>query len=350
MMTPKRIGLLGFDGVTASHLTGAADAFAAAALSDGFGSCIPCYEVWTIGLTAERFQAESGMIFHAQKSLRTAPPLDTIIIPGGKGLRRPEVNERVSDWILKRAALTRRIATICTGIYGLAPTGLLDGREVTTHWRFASDIARRFPKLRVGHKRPFVKDGSFYTSSGLTAGIDLSLALIEEDYGRHVALAVEQELVTYLKRRDVEGEVSKSLAFDSQPTDRFAELVSWIVRNLQEDLSVETLARRACMSPRHFSRAFKSIFGSPPAEFVENLRVNEARRRLSTPRKTLRSVAASVGFTNQHAFHRAFARRFGMKPRHYVAKVKAVPHPAGSAHSAALASANTLSSLLSNGG
>lgn len=349
MLTPKRIGLLGFDGVTASHLTGAADAFAVAALSDGFGSRIPCYEVYTIGLTSKPFRGESGMTFHAQKTLRTAPPLDTIVIPGGSGLRQPEVNQKVSDWILKRATQTRRIATICTGIYGLAPTGLLDGREVTTHWRFASDITRRFPKLRVDHKRLFVKDGPFYTSTGLSAGIDLSLALVEEDYGRYVALAVGQELVTYLKRPDTGEEFSRPVTFDSQPTDRFAELVSWIMRNLKEDLSVETLARRTCMSPRHFSRAFKSIFGSPPAEFVENLRVNEARRRLSTPRKTIRSVAASVGFTNQHAFHRAFARRFGMKPRHYVNKVKAAPHSIGMTNGLALVSSNALSAQRSNG-
>jgi len=313
-MTPKRIGFLGFQNITASHLTGPADAFAAAALSDGFGNRIPCYEVCTIGLSCEPFRAESGMIFQTQKTLRSAPPLDTIIVPGGSGLRRPEVNEKISDWILTRAPQTRRIASICTGIYGLAPTGLLDGREVTTHWRFASDVARRFPKLRVDHKKLFVKDGPFYTSAGLTAGIDLSLVLIEEDYGRHVALAVGQELVTHLTHRSGEKEFPRPLAIDSPPTDRFADLVAWIVRNLHQDLSVENLARRACMCPRHFSRAFKSVFGNPPAEFVENLRLNEARRRLSTRRKTLQSVAASVGFTNAGAFRRAFARRFGASP------------------------------------
>jgi transcriptional regulator GlxA family with amidase domain len=221
------------------------------------------------------------------------------------------VNAKISDWILTRAPQTRRIASICTGIYGLAPTGLLNGREVTTHWRFASDVARRFPKLRVDHKKLFVKDGPFYTSAGLTAGIDLSLVLIEEDYGRHVALAVGQELVTHLTHRNGEKEFPRPLAIDSPPTDRFADLVAWIVRNLHQDLSVENLARRACMCPRHFSRAFKSVFGSPPAEFVENLRLNEVRRRLSTRRKTLQSVAASVGFTNAGAFRRAFERRFG---------------------------------------
>jgi transcriptional regulator GlxA family with amidase domain len=321
-MMPKRIGLLGFDGITALHLVGPADAFATAKLDDGFGNRLPCYEVWTIGLSVAPFQTESGMMLQARKTLRTAPPLDTIVIPGGPGLRQPQVNKQASDWILKRAPQTRRIASICSGIYGLAPTGLLDGREVTTHWRFARDVARKFPNLRVDHKRAFVKDGPFYTSTGLTAGIYLSLALIEEDYGRHVALGVEQEL-TDLTRRGTEEESFRPAAFDSQPTDRFAQLVVWIMRNLHEDLSVEVLARRACMSPRHFTRAFKSVFGTPPAEFVENLRLNEVRRRLSTPRKTLRSVATSVGFTSAHAFHRAFARRFGKTPIHYVAKVEA---------------------------
>ena len=325
-MIAKQIGFLGFDGVIASHLTGAADAFALAALSDGFGNRIPCYEVCTIGLTAEPFRAESGMRFIAQKNLRNAPPLDTIVIPGGSGVRLPETNARIVDWILKRAPHTRRIASICSGIYGLAPTGLLDGREVTTHWRFASDIARRFPKLRVDHKKVFIKDGPFYTSTGLTAGIDLSLALIEEDYGRHVALADAQEMVSPLRRQTFDEESSvPSATFDRSPTDRFAELVSWIVRNLDADLSVEILARRACISPRHFSRAFKSVFGSSPAEFVENLRLNEARRRLSTRQKTLSSVAASVGFRNADAFHRAFARRFGMRPSRYVNDGKSEP-------------------------
>ena len=167
--------------------------------------------------TAEPFRAESGMSFIAQKNLRNAPPLDTIVIPGGSGLRQPETNARIVDWILKRAPHIRRIASICSGIYGLAPTGLLDGREVTTHWRFASDIARRFPKLRVDHKKLFIKDGPFYTSTGLTAGIDLSLALIEEDYGRHVALAAAQEMVSPLRRRTSEEESAPSTTFDSGP-------------------------------------------------------------------------------------------------------------------------------------
>ena len=313
-MLAKRIGFLGFDGVTASHLVAPADTFAVATLDSGYGDRIPCYQTYIIGLTCEPFRAESGMTFTPAEALQTVPELDTIVVPGGNGLRQTEASERIADWILTRANRTRRIATISTGIYGLAPTGLLDGREVTTHWRFASDVARRFPKLRVDHKRPLVKDGPFYTSTSLSAAIDLSLGLIEEDYGCHVAFAAVQELGMPHMHRIRQTEFSKPVAFDSQPRNRFAELVPWIMRNLHGDLSVNTLARRACMSPSHFNRAFKSVLGSTPAEFVENLRVNEARRRLSSPKKTIQSVAELVGFANADEFRRAFEKRFGAKP------------------------------------
>jgi len=314
-MIPKRIGFLGFDGVTASHLVSPADTFAAAALDDGYGNRIPCYHICTIGLISGYFRAESGIIFEAEETLRTAPKLDTIVIPGGRGLRQAEVSEKISDWILARVNQARRIVSVCTGIYGLAPTGLLDGREITTHWRFASDVARRFPNLRLDHKRPLVKDGLFYTSSSVPAAIDLSLALIEEDYGRQVAVDTAGELGISLTHRNGQTEVSKPLTFNSQPTDRFAALIPWIMRNLNADLSVKTLARRACMCPSHFNRAFKSVFGGTPTQFVENLRLNEAKRRLSTRKRTLDTIAASVGFSDADAFRRAFERRFGANPR-----------------------------------
>jgi transcriptional regulator GlxA family with amidase domain len=316
-MLPKRIGFVGFDGVTASHLVSPADVFSTARLDSGYGNRLACYEICIIGLTLDPFRAESGVLFKPEQAVHTAPELDTIVLPGGKGLRRTEVSEQIADWILTRANQTRRIASIGTGVYGLAPTGLLDGREVTTHWLFASDVVRRFPKLRLDHKRPLVKDGSFYTSSSLTAAIDLSLVLIEEDYGRQVAVDTAQEIAIPLSHRNGQQELYKPLTFNSQPTDRFADLLPWIVRNLHEDLSVHNLARRAWMSPSHFNRAFKSLFGSTPAEFVENLRVNEAKRRLSTPKRTLDTIAASVGFSDREAFRRVFERRFGANPRKY---------------------------------
>jgi transcriptional regulator GlxA family with amidase domain len=320
-MNPKRIGFLGFDGVAASDLTRAADVFAAVTLDGGYGNRISCYHVCTIGFAFECFRSESGIAFRPDSTLETVSEFDTIIIPGGDGLRRRLGGEKIADWLLARVNQTRRVAAIGGGIYGVAQTGLLDGREVTTHYHYASDVARCFPNLRIDPRRHLVKDGAFYTSSGPHASIDLALALIEEDYGRHVALAAAQQFVMPSTNGNGHHKLPIPLVFNSQPADRFAELIPWILRNLHEDLSVNTLARRACMSPSHFTRAFKSVFGSTPAGFVENLRLNEARRRLSVPKRTLDTIAASVGFSDRDAFGRAFERRFGAKPRSYLSKL-----------------------------
>ena len=317
-MNPKRIGFLGFEGVAASDLTRAGDVLAAATLDGGYGNRISCYQIDTIGFTSECFRAESGIAFRPESTLETASELDTIVIPGGDGLRRSLVRETIADWVLARVNETRRVVAVGGGIYGVAPTGLLDGREVTTHWRYASDVARFFPNLRVDPRRHLVKDGAFYTSSGPSAAIDLSLALIEEDYGRQIASVVAPEFISAAMNGNGQHKLSSPLVFDSQPADRFAELIPWIMRNLHEDLSINTLARRACMSPSHFNRAFKSLFGSAPGEFVEILRINEAKRRLSVPKRTLETIAASVGFSDAQTFRRAFERRLGAKPRSYL--------------------------------
>ena len=324
-MQPKRIGFFGFDGVAASDLMLAADIFAGATLDGGYGNRLSCYHLSMIGFSFEVFRSESGIAFRPDCILETVSELDTIVIPGGKGLRQALVSERIADWVLARAKETRRVAAIGAGIYGVAQTGLLDGREVTTHYRYASDVARCFPNLRVDPRRLLVRDGAFYTSSGAHAASDLALALIEEDYGRHVALASAQEFVMPSANGNGQHKLPSPYVFDSQPADRFAELIPWIMRNLHEDLSVNRLARRACMSPSHFNRAFKSVFGSAPAEFVEILRINEAKRRLSVPKRTLETIAASVGFSDSQTFRRAFERRLGAKPRNYLKTVNASP-------------------------
>jgi transcriptional regulator GlxA family with amidase domain len=315
---PKRVGVVGFDGVTALHLVGTSDTFVAATLDDGYGGRIPCYEVYALGVISDRFRAEGGLLFEGQATLSVAPELDTIIVAGGRGILRQEISDKIASWILKRINDTRRIGAVCTGIYGIALTGLLDGREVTTHWRFARELARRFPRLKINHRKPFVRDGPYYTSTGLSAGINLSLAMIQEDYGLYVAQSVEEELALRLTKEDQEELPSDAAPFDNHPIDRFSDLVAWVIRNLHADLSVEVLARRACMCPGHFSKVFKSVFGEPPSEFVQNLRLNEARRRLSKQQKTLRAVAESVGFTGSAAFQQAFERKFGARPRSYL--------------------------------
>jgi transcriptional regulator GlxA family with amidase domain len=329
-MNPKRIGFLGFEGASASDLTGAADVFAAATLDGGYGNRISCYQVCTIGFSSDYFRSDSGISFIPDSTLETAAEVDTVVVPGGNGLRRSSISARIADWILTRANQTRRFATIGGGIYGVAPTGLLDGREVTTHWRYASDVAVCFPNLRIDPRRHLVKDGVFYTSSGPSAAIDVSLALIEEDYGQHVATDVVRDFVSASVKDNGQYKLPNPLVFDSQPADRFAELIPWIMRNLHLDLSVNMLARRACMSPSHFNRAFKSMFGSTPTDFVETLRMNEAKRRLSVPKRTLDTIAASVGFSNAQTFQRAFERRFGSKPRSYLKNLNATSMVASS--------------------
>ena len=313
-MAPLRIGLIGYDQSNALDLAGPAEAFASAVRDNGKGKRERCYEIVIIGLTRRAFVTESGLVFQPATTLEAAPKLDTLIIPGGCGLRDPKVNRKVAVWVRQRAKTTRRVASVCTGIYGLAASGLLDGRRVTTHWRFAADVARRFPALKMNPNALFVKEGQFYTSAGVTAGIDLALAMIEEDFGSKVALAAAREMVVYLKRAGGQEQYSEPLQFQTQSTDRFAELVTWMTNNPTAAMSVEILARRASLSPRQFFRRFKEHFGSSPALFVETLRLNEARRRLSAGELSIDTVAESVGFKGRDSFRRAFTRRFRVTP------------------------------------
>jgi transcriptional regulator GlxA family with amidase domain len=313
-----RIGILGFEGVTALDLVGPGDAFAIAnEVSQALNGDPPPYRITLLGLTGRGFVAESGLSFEAHASLEDAPPLDTLIVPGGSGLRATETNARLVAWLRAHARSCRRIASVCTGIYGLAPSGLLDGRRVTTHWRFASDVARRFPKLVVDDNALYLRDGRYYTSAGITAGIDLSLALIEEDLGPRIALAVARDLVVYLKRPGGQAQYSEPLRMQVMSTDRFADLAAWMVGHLDHDLSVEALAARANLSPRHFSRRFTAIFGCAPARYVEDLRMSEARRMLGQDQASIQRVAAAVGFASADVFRRAFERRFGLSPSEY---------------------------------
>jgi transcriptional regulator GlxA family with amidase domain len=319
-MKPIRIGLLGFDNITALDFVGPADVFATARAPGMNGSDSGAYEPVVIGLTARPFRSDSGITFTPACTLKNAPPLDTLIIPGGHGLRDPRANAAVVSWVKARAGGIRRIASVCTGIYGLAPTGLLDGRRVTTHWQYAADVARKFPRLKMEPDSLFIKDGGFYTAAGVTSGIDLSLALVEEDLGPQAALAAARLLVVYMKRPGGQEQYSEPLRFQTESSDRLADLAAWMATHLQSDLSVDALAAKACICPRHFSRRFKEAFGSTPGVFVEGLRLDEARRRLSSGGHAIEAVAASVGFASADSFRRAFERRFAIAPSLYRAR------------------------------
>jgi transcriptional regulator GlxA family with amidase domain len=319
-VTQRRIGILGYDGMQALDLVGPAEAFAAVrsdAGDEGNGAAERAYDIVIIGLTGRRFTSETGLTLHADTTVTKPVRLDTLIVPGGRAMRTEQTSAKTATWITGRANGVRRIASVCTGVYGLAPTGLLDGRRVTTHWRFARDLAQRFPKLRVEPDALFIKDGPFYTSAGITAGIDLALALIEEDHGPTQALAVARELVVYLKRPGGQQQFSEPLEFQLKSADRFADLTAWMAGHLKADLSVEAMAERTFVGARQFSRVFKETYGVSPAAFVEELRLSEASRRLSARRIAVNSVARSVGYQSVDVFRRAFERRFGVSPGSY---------------------------------
>jgi transcriptional regulator GlxA family with amidase domain len=312
--SPKVIGLVGFDGVAALDLTGPLEALTRARCVGETEGSSSSYQTVLLGLTNRSITSESGLLFRAEGTLATAGPLDTIIVPGGEGLRRPETIRAVAAWLKERATSTRRIASVSTGAYALAQSGLLDGRHATTHWRLTRDLARRFPRVRVNFGAAFLKDGNFYTSGGGTAGVEMTLALIEEDCGSQIARAVARELVMRLRPPGEADDQFQAAQYQADPAERIADLPAWILGHLQENLTVEALAERACLCPRHFSRLFKKVFNCTPADFVEELRLSEARRRLLGLRATVESIAESVGFHSSDSFRRAFERRTGTTP------------------------------------
>jgi transcriptional regulator GlxA family with amidase domain len=332
VVIPKTVGMIVFEQMAADELTGPAEAFSKAKMPTGDGGEFRCYHIITLGIGTESCMTECGVIINPQLDINDSPPLDTVIIPGGGGIHNPRLSKKIAQWLRHRAPAVRRMAAFGTGIYLLAATGLLDRREVTTHRSFARDVSMRFPSLRVNPDCLFVRDGKFYTSAGAMAAIDLSLSLIEEDYGPRIALGVARELVVYAKRPGRQEQYSDTLQFQIKSISRLSELTTWIVSHLNEDVSVEVLAAKACLCRRHFTRRFKMEFGATPAAFVERLRLEEACRRLSSLDNSVDDVGVSVGFKSGDAFRRAFRRRLGVGPNEYrrrmIAGVKHVRTPA----------------------
>lgn len=312
----RRIGFVAFDGITLLDLVGPLEVFAAANQMNSGHERL--YDIVVIGSTGRPLTSESGFVFEPTVSFADAGDFDTIVTPGGPGLRKPETNEVVSLWLARQAPKTRRIVSICTGIYGLAAAGLLDGRTATTHWNHAEDAAKRFPRLRIDASRLYHEDPPFFTSAGITAGIDLSLALVEQDHGSALALAIAREMVVYLKRPGDQLQFSEPLQFQVRSTGRLRRLADWLPEHLSEDLSIASLAARAGMGTRHFARVFRDTFGETPARYVERARLERARERLLQSEHSIDGVARSVGYRSADVFRRAFERRYGVNPAHYV--------------------------------
>ena len=311
---PLNVGIIGYDGVNSFDLSGPLETLAAARTSANSPEPKPCYRMTLIGLKSKSFVSQSQIAFQAEATLLKTPELDTVIIPGGVGMASSETRCLISDWLAANIRRIRRVVCVCNGVYPLAQSRLLDGRGIATHWRIAQDMAARFPRLRVDASASFLRDGPFFTCGGGTAAMEMTLALIEEDYGARVALSVAREMVVRLRPAGESGSVLDPSQFETAPSDRLAELPAWIAAHLNDDLSVEVLAARACLCPRHFSRLFKRFFKATPATFVERIRLEEARRCLSNSRHSIAGVASAVGFASADTFRRAFERRHGVSP------------------------------------
>lgn len=314
MSTIRPIALVGYEGVATLDLVGPLDVFGAANAALAALGAHDRYRIEILAPDGAPFTSERGLTMLPHRALDRGEPFDTIIIPGGPGLRVPAMNGRVAAWIMAEAPRTRRIASVCTGLYGLAATGLLDGRRATTHWAHAKDAARKFPAVHVEADAIFIADGPFYTAAGVTASIDLALALVEADHGPALALTIARDLVVYVKRDGDQTQYSEPLRFQTETSNRFADLVAWMRSHLADDLTVERLADRVHLSPRHFTRAFRAAFDASPRDYVEALRLEAALDRLALSGAPLETIAHSIGFKSEDAFRRMFDRRMGIPP------------------------------------
>jgi transcriptional regulator GlxA family with amidase domain len=244
-------------------------------------------------------------------------PIDTLIVAGGTGTRRAEDDKALIAWLREAAPRSRRVASVCTGAFLLARAGLLDGRRATTHWASCADLAERYPAVTVEPAPIFVRDGNLATSAGVTAGMDLALALVEEDLGRDTALAAARWLVLFLKRPGGQAQFSAQLAAQTADRAPLRELQAWIPDHLTEDLSVPALARRTRMSDRNFARAFRRETGMTPAAYVEAARVESARIALESGDLPVEQIAGQAGFGTVETLRRAFRRRVGVSPVDY---------------------------------
>lgn len=303
----RRLAFVAFPGFQLLDATGPISAFHIA------GQLVPhAYDV--------RLMADGGGLVASTSgiALDTAPlapgPFDTILVVGGSVRNDFSRMAGLLDWLRAEAPRARRTTSVCTGAFFLAEAGLLEGRRATTHWNATEQFSRRYPAVRIDADCIYVQDGPIWTSGGITAGIDLALALIEEDLGSAVARAVAQVLVVHQRRAGGQSQHSGLLDLGGTST-RFAALIDWMRQHLPEPLPVERLAQQAAMSPRHFSRIFLQETGLTPSRAVERLRLEVARQRVETSRLPIDTVAHQTGFGSAERLRRSFIRAFGQPPQ-----------------------------------
>ncbi len=316
----RRIVMLAFPDAQIIDITGPLEVFGRATrwMTDERGWRVPAYTVEIVATKAGTLPTSSGIRLIADRAIANVRgPFDTLLVAGGRGTTDALRDRALIEWLRRIARHTRRLCSVCTGAFLLAEAGLLDGVSATTHWRQCEQLATRYPAVTVETDPIFVRAGKIFTSAGVTAGIDLALALLEDDHGRDVALAVARELVMFLRRPGGQSQFSVQLSTQQADREPIRDLQRWIGDHLGADLSIEALARRAAMSPRNFARVFAREVGMTPGEFVENLRVEAARRRLEESAEVVDAIASACGFGTRESMRRAFIRTLHVPPSAY---------------------------------
>ncbi|MEU7339020.1 MULTISPECIES: GlxA family transcriptional regulator [unclassified Streptomyces] len=307
-----------FDGVQSLDVTGPAEVFSGAGTWRA-----GAYRVRTASLDGVAVRTSSGLTLVPDGTLAEAPAAHTLLVPGGPGTRQPD--PRLTDWLRTHGPRADRLVSVCTGALLLARAGLLDGRRATTHWAYCDRLARDHPAVRVDPDPIYVRDGRVSTSAGVTSGIDLALALVEEDLGREAALVVARHLVVFLRRPGNQAQFSAQLAAQTARREPLREVQQWITEHPGEDLSVESLAARARLSPRHFARAFRSETGVTPGRYVDRVRLEHARRLLEDTADGVTEISRACGYGTPEAMRRAFLRALGAAPAEYRRRFHPVP-------------------------
>lgn len=312
---PIRVGMLVADGAQMLDVAGPLDVLAEAALQSGR---LGAYQFELVSPAGGAVRASNGMLFHTDCSIGDSQGgYDTLLVAGGRTMPTLDGDARVSAWLRQQASQVRRLGSVCSGAFVLAHAGLLDGKRVTTHWNSSCQLARQFPLVQVQADQIYIKDGNLYTSAGVTAGLDLALALVEEDFGRAVALTVARQMVMFFKRPGGQAQFSSHLAAQEAERSAIRDVQAWALDKLDQPLGVNQLAAQAGMSVRNFSRLFKEETDSTPADFVELARTEAARRLLEDSMTPLKRVAALTGFSDPNGMRRAFMRRLGVSPADY---------------------------------
>jgi transcriptional regulator GlxA family with amidase domain len=317
--TPRHIVFIAYEGVSLLDLSGPLEAFRVAAAFGRPSNKRAMYDCTVVSARGGRVQTADGVELNT-KSLRSlaTKPIDTLIVPGAFVVDDVTRDRALVQWVKTRAPACRRVCSVCIGSFLLAAAGILNERRAATHWMHAPLLARLYPSVTVEPDAIFVHDGVVWTSAGVTSGIDLALALIEQDAGRRVAIEVARILVVYLKRAGGQSQYSALLAAQAHSdSDTLSKLELWIAENLKSDLRVEVLADRAHMSPRNFARVYAQMRGRTPAKAVEAIRIDAARRRLEETQDRVAKIAEDCGFCDEERMRSAFIRNLRISPREY---------------------------------